>query len=136
MIHSTEGSFRNIATMSHILPRLRDSKSGFNPIELLVVVCMIGILIAMLLPAVQQIRDSVRRVSCQNNLMQIGTAIKHYETAFDHLPQLRNRSHRISRPRPSCRWSHDGKPPLINGQFRSGESLRLSTPRMTWLDRQ
>ena len=65
---------------------IQTSKSGFTLVELLVVIAIIGILVAMLLPAVQSVREAANRTSCQNNLRQIGIAIASYETAFQALP--------------------------------------------------
>src|SRR6476661_8000751 len=71
---------RRSPTLSRLTPR------GFTLVELLVVIAIIGILVALLLPAVQAAREASRRSSCQNKLHQIGIAMHNFHAAHNVFP--------------------------------------------------
>jgi prepilin-type N-terminal cleavage/methylation domain-containing protein/prepilin-type processing-associated H-X9-DG protein len=71
---------------------MKDNCRGFTLIEVLVVIFIIGVLIAMILPAVQSAREASRRTTCQNNMRQIAVALQSHEARRGRLPSLYNGS--------------------------------------------
>ncbi len=74
-------------------PYARAASGGFTLVELLVVIAIIGILVGLLLPAVQAAREAARRMSCTNNLRQLSLALHNYHSVHNAFPGLGETSH-------------------------------------------
>jgi prepilin-type N-terminal cleavage/methylation domain-containing protein len=80
-------SFLESSIMARRFPlRTRPGRSGFTVVEMLVVITVIGILVALLLPAVQAARESSRRIQCSANLKQLARACHNYADVYGTLP--------------------------------------------------
>ncbi|QDU64368.1 Type II secretion system protein G precursor [Planctomycetes bacterium Pan216] len=101
-------------------------RHAFTLVELLVVIAIIGVLVAMLLPAVQQAREAARRMQCQSNLKQIGTAMHNYHDAYARFPISQSWGQLGPQYEISACWARSLLPYVDQEQITSNYNDRVS----------
>src|SRR5262245_33635099 len=112
---------------------MQRNRRAFTLIELLVVIAIIGLLIALLLPAVQTAREAARRSQCVNNLKQLGLAIHNYVSSFQVLPFGKGDSYATVLPGTPvyARWSAHSQLLMFIEQGSLFNSINFNLPPET-----
>lgn len=117
--------------MLHRIPQQRPAtvvrRSGFTLVELLVVIAIIGVLVGLLLPAVQAAREAARRMSCSNNMKQLGLAMHNYHDTFNVFPYGYSEAGFTTRKR-DC-WVQRILPYIEQGNLQE----RYETENQVWI---
>jgi len=110
----------------------RCRRSAFTLIELLVVIAIIGVLIALLLPAVQQAREAARRNTCTNNLKQLGLALANYADTYKLYPEDGDRSSWVVNP--VGEFSMQARLLPFMDETANYDRINFSRPSVIWAD--
>ncbi len=107
----------------------RRPRSGFTLVELLVVIAIIGVMVGLLLPAVQAAREAARRMQCSNNLKQLGLALHNYHGTYQMLPAG---SYHVGRPGAQRHSAFVGLLPFIEQQPLAEQVAAVNFSRVPW----
>src|SRR5262249_16680114 len=105
------------------------ARSAFTLVELLVVIAIIAVLIALTVPAVQKVREAAARLSCSNNLHQLGLALQHYNTQAGSFPPGL-----VAGPDEDLQFLKTSGYTLILDFIEQGNWQKLYRPDLPWYD--
>src|SRR4029079_16471662 len=106
----------------------RSQKRGFTLVELLVVIAIIGILVALLLPAIQAAREAARRSQCVTKVRQLGLAVLNYESARKVLPYANTPNYQLALKTGACNGTAGG--PVAPNGFKHHSLFTFILPYM------
>jgi prepilin-type N-terminal cleavage/methylation domain-containing protein len=112
-----------------LMLRKQAARRAFTLVELLVVIAIIGILVALLLPAVQAAREAARRTECLNRMKQIGLALQNFHDAMKHFPSAVS-DQQTAKPQPN--WTEMGNIPYILPYMEEQNLLSQMDLKVSW----